>query len=427
MPWCGDLPDGRTVIGTQPPLVWDGKAFSRLLPADQCPAGWVVAADGDGRIYFLTAEGLGAGNGARTVKAATGPARAGSVGSEHPAPLLAWHPWQRYHHPLQQEGLAMNRRDLLRIGVVGAAAWAAGRTATAWAAGTPGAASAPASAPATQPAGRRFAIGDMAGKRVLIVAADGTIEWEHPAPNVGDLWVLPGGNVLFTTGRGAMEVTREKKVVWKYETASEVYTCQRLANGNTFVGECSAARLLEVTPEGKIAREIKLLAEPKGGHMFMRNARVLADGHCLVAHTGGGTIREYDADGKKVWEAAAPSPYAAIRLPSGSTLVSCGEAKGGSKVMEIGQTGKTVWEVAQKDVPDILLAFMTGMHRLPNGNTVMSNWLGHGKLGKAPHLIEVTPDKKVVWTYANHRDVKTVATVQCLDVKGDAVKGELIR
>ena len=46
---------------------------------------------------------------------------------------------------------------------------------------------------------------------------------------------------------------------------------------------------------------------------------------------------------------------------------------------------------------------MTGLQRLPNGNTVMSNWQGHGQFGNGPHVIEVTPDKKVVWTFADHR------------------------
>jgi len=31
---------------------------------------------------------------------------------------------------------------------------------------------------------------------------------------------------------------------------------------------------------------------------------------------------------------------------------------------------------------------MTGLQRLPNGNTVMTNWLGHDRLGTAPHIID---------------------------------------
>ena len=33
-------------------------------------------------------------------------------------------------------------------------------------------------------------------------------------------------------------------------------------------------------------------------------------------------------------------------------------------------------------LPGISLKFMTGLQRLPNGNTVMTNWLGHGNFGK---------------------------------------------
>jgi len=63
--------------------------------------------------------------------------------------------------------------------------------------------------------------------------------------------------------------------------------------------------------------------------------------------------------------------------------------------------------------------------RLPNGNTVMSNWLGHGQFGKAPHLVEVTRDKRLLWTFFDHETMSTVSSVQLLDVPGDAIKGEV--
>ena len=67
-----------------------------------------------------------------------------------------------------------------------------------------------------------------------------------------------------------------------------------------------------------------------------------------------------------------------------------------------------------------------GPQRLPNGNTVLSNWLGHGRLGKGPHLIEVTPDKKVVWTFADHKTMKSISSLQLLDVPGDATRGDIL-
>jgi hypothetical protein len=91
-----------------------------------------------------------------------------------------------------------------------------------------------ADAPATR---HRFACADYSQGKVFIVAADGKVEWEYPAPNCNDLWVLPNGNLLFVTGHGVKEVSRDNRVVFSYETKSEVYACQRLPNGNTFVGE----------------------------------------------------------------------------------------------------------------------------------------------------------------------------------------------
>ena len=254
------------------------------------------------------------------------------------------------------------------------------------------------------------------------------MEWEHPAPSCDELWVLPNGNLLFTTGHGVKEVTREKKVVFNYESKSEIYACQRLANGNTFIGECNAGRLLEVEPSGNIAKEIRLLPEGKnGGHLYMRNARRLHNGHYLVAHYGDQVVREYDDHGKVVREIpAASGPHSVVRLPNDHTLIACGDmVKDGARVFEVDADGRTVWEIKSRDLPDISLKCMTGLQRLPNGNTVMSNWQGHGQFGSGPHVIEVTPGKQVVWTFADHKTMKTVSSLQVLDVPGDATKGEV--
>ena len=271
---------------------------------------------------------------------------------------------------------------------------------------------------------------DYSQGKVFIVNTAGTVEWEYPAKNCNDLWVLPGGNLLFNTGHGVQEVTREKKVVFDYQSKSEIYACQRLDNGNTFIGECNAGRLLEVDPAGKIVKEIRLLPEGKdGGHAYIRNARKLANGHYLVCHYGAQVVREYDADGKEVMSIpAAGGPHSAARLPDGHTLIACGDAKSesGPRVFEVDAAGKTVWEVKNGDLPGIQFAFMTGFQRLPNGNTLVSNWLGHGKFGTAPHIIEITPDKKVVWSFADHKTMKTVSSVLLLDVPGDAIKGEIL-
>ena len=273
--------------------------------------------------------------------------------------------------------------------------------------------------------GHLFACTDYSGGKVFVVNVDGQIEWEYQAKNCNDLWVLSNGNLLFNTGHGVKEVTREKEVVFNYESKSEIYACQRLANGNTFVGECNGGRLLEIRPDGAIVKEVKLLPDGEdGGHAYIRNARVLDNGNYLVTHYAGEVVKEYDPTGKVVREIAAPGgPHSVCRLPNGNTIVSCGDMKQAAWIFEIDADDNIVWKIEQKELPGITLQFVTGFHRLPNGNTVITNWLGHGHFGEEPHIMEVTPDKKVVWTFNDHENMKTVSSVQILDVPGDPVKG----
>jgi hypothetical protein len=278
--------------------------------------------------------------------------------------------------------------------------------------------------------GHRFACADYTQGKVFVVDGAGNVEWSYDAPNANDIWVLPTGNLLFNTGHGVKEVTRDRKVVFSYESASEIYACQRLPNGNTFVGESNAGRLLEVSPEGKIVHQVQLLAPADGRNSgaYMRNARQLPNGNYLVAHYGDQVVREYDRSGKPVWQVAAPGgPHSVVRLPDGNTLIASADMGGApARVFEVTPEGRTVWEVRGDELPGISLKFMAGLHRLPNGNTVMSNWLGHGQFGKAPHLIEVTRDKRVVWTFADHQTMKTVSTVEILDTPGDPIAGTVL-
>lgn len=275
--------------------------------------------------------------------------------------------------------------------------------------------------------GHPFACTDYSGGKVFLVSAEGKVEWEYPAKSCNDLWALPGGNLLFNTGHGVQEVTRNGKVVFDYQSKSEIYACQRLDNGNTFIGECNAGRLLEVDPAGKIVKEIRLLPEGKdGGHAYMRNARRLENGNYIVAHYGEQVVREYDPAGKVLREIPATGgPHSVIRLKNGNTLIATGDRPGGGRVFEVDPAGNTVWAVQGDELPGVSLKFMAGLQRLPNGNTVMTNWLGHGRFGTAPHIIEVTRDKEVVWTFSDHRTMKTISSIQLLDVPGDVTQGEI--
>ena len=264
--------------------------------------------------------------------------------------------------------------------------------------------------------GRAFALGDYSGNKMCVVNADGTIRLKQRAIHCNDLWLLPEGHILFSTGFGAKEIDAQGNVCFEYKSLSEIYAVERLKDGNTFIGECSTGKLLTVSPKGEILKSVSILPEgKKGNHAFMRNARVLENGNYLVTLYNEKRVAEYDGNGTEVWTCSVPAViHSAARLPNGNTLVACGD-KGTPCIQEITPNKTVVWELSNKDLEGDPLKFLCGFQLLPNGNLVISNWVGHGFFGKAPHLLEVTRDKKVVWKFEDHANFSAVATIQVID------------
>jgi hypothetical protein len=274
-----------------------------------------------------------------------------------------------------------------------------------------------------------FLCTDSAGNKIAIVTADGTVEWEVAYQHPQDCWMLPDGHILFCHAHGAIEMTRAKEIVWEYHAPehTEVHACQPLPDGRVLVVECGSSRLLEVGRDGKIAKEIKLPAPPASVslHDQYRGVRKTLNGHYLVCRKGEHRVEELDGDGKVLRAIPVPGDvHEVLLLPNDHLLISCGD---GHKVIELDAAAQVVWELDENDVPGNPLRLMAGMQRLPNGNTIFCNYLGHGHLGEQPHFFELTPDRKVVWEFADHAHFKTVNQIQVLDVPGDGIKGEILR
>ena len=279
----------------------------------------------------------------------------------------------------------------------------------------------------SQPLSHPFLCCDNGLNKVFVVSADGRIEWEYPVNGGQDVWRLPSGNYLLSNVGGAQEVTPAKTVVWEYNAppGAEVHTCQPLSDGSVLIGECGTKRLIEVDRQGSIRKEIKVETTTPNTHLHFRIARKLANGCYLVAQTGENLVREYGPDGKIVRTIPVPGdPFIALRLPNGNTLIGCGD---GHTLIEVDPTDKIVWRIGENDLPGIPLRFVAGLQRLPNGNTVVCNWGGHGHIGEQPLIFEVTPEKKVVWQVADYEHFRTISNVQLLDLPGDVTKGEILR
>ncbi len=264
-------------------------------------------------------------------------------------------------------------------------------------------------------------------KDIVIVAADGRIEWSHPSGGVAnDVALLPNGNVVWAHGSGAREVTRDKKVIWEYKAprGREIHTAQPLGGGKVMIMlNGTPAKLLEIDRKtGKTLKELIIPTTVTRAHGQFRVVRKTKAGTYLVPHLGEKKVCEYDATGKLIWTATGfHQPYQAIRLPDGNTLVADGD---GHRLAEVDRKGKVVWEIKETDLPGNTLKFVAGIQRLPNGNTIVTNWGGHSRKTRVPQIFEVTRDKKVVWEFNNWKLCRTLSNVRILDVPKATKQGQ---
>jgi hypothetical protein len=238
----------------------------------------------------------------------------------------------------------------------------------------------------------------------------------------GDCTLTSYGTVFYplkNSGAFEMKVDLAKgkgdagDIVWQYKQdgGSEVHSVQPIGKDKVMVmqnGTPAKLMIIDKT-KAKVCSTgmdciIKTFNPDSGGtvHGMFRHVRYLANGNLLVPYTGGNTpskghVKEYTPDWKVVWDYdSGGSPWAAVRLHNGNTLIS---GNGGGWVREVGPDLKVVWEVTKADFPSTMY-LAQGAQRLANGNTLISNWCGPAATGEWPNTVqyfEVTPDKKFVW------------------------------
>ncbi len=260
--------------------------------------------------------------------------------------------------------------------------------------------------------------------KISLVDASGKVEWQVPGGTTHDIARLASGNVMFIQGAATViELAPDQSIVWKYESKPkagytgkvEVHAFQRLPSGDTMIAETGNLRIIEVDRAGRIVHEVQLTVDKPSTHSDTRLVRKLENGHYLVCHENDGMVREYDSAGTVVWsyalglnnrpatpghgvEGHGDHVYGALRKADGNTLIACGN---GNRVVEVNPEGKVVWSVEHDELPGIRLAWVTTLRLLPNGNLIIGNCHAGPE---NPQLIEVTRDKKVVWTF---KDFKT--------------------
>jgi hypothetical protein len=273
-------------------------------------------------------------------------------------------------------------------------------------------------------------IGENCNKIFLVKG--GKVIWTYSVgkgPELDDVWMLSNGNILFSRMRSISEITPDKKVVWTYDKFTvpkgpdhtEVHACQPIGLDRVmFVVNGLPPKLMVInikTNAVEVNHDLPYIQPPSMNriHGQFRRARVTAQGTYLVSFLNMNQVVEYDKDFKQIWKYDISSPWAAIRLKNGNTLITDEKE---SLTREVNPQGKTVWEFnCLTDLPAQyqFTSAPQSCTRLANGNTIFAS---RGKGGQGPQLIEVTPDKKIVWVLNDWKDINDATAVQVLDDPG---------
>ena len=274
----------------------------------------------------------------------------------------------------------------------------------------------------------------------ILLVNDGRVIWNYnagPHGEVDDVWMLSNGDILFARQFGVDEVSPQKQMIWHYDppTGTEVHSCQPIGLHKVLLIQNGLPPKLMIvnTRTNKVEVEHALPAEsltdPKTVHPQFRRVRMTAKGTYLLPFLRMNKVVEYDKHFNEIWSYDIRTPWAAVRLHNGNTLITDEHDK---LVREVNPQKKTVWEFSQVDLPSsVVLHNLQTANRLANGDTVVFSSTGGTKHENWPGIIqavEVTPDKKLVWVLQDWKDLGPATTAQFLDDPGKAEKpGDLQR
>ena len=282
-------------------------------------------------------------------------------------------------------------------------------------------------APATGLAQHDFLYTGESHQRNIFIVRGGKIVWSYSDPagkgEISDAVMLSNGNILFAHQFGVTLITPEKKVLWNYDAPAgfEVHTAVPIGKERVLYiqnGDPALLRVVNIVT-GVTEKEIRLKTrQPPSTHGQFRHARLTAQGTLMVGHMDLNKVVEYDSNGNELWSFPGTGIWGVTPLKNGNMLITDGQG-----TREVTRRGDTVWNWSKTDTPQYKFGYLQNAWRLPNGNTVINNWLNEWNMDPKDMVgtmqaIEVNPARQVVWELSSWTEptkLGPATTIQFLD------------
>lgn len=255
---------------------------------------------------------------------------------------------------------------------------------------------------------------------ILYLINKGKVIWTYSTGGgceYDDVWMLSNGNILFSRMQYIAIVNPKKEEVWRYDApkGTEIHGCQPIGLDKVLFAQNGLPAKLIIANINTKQFEVDhvLPTDSANVHGQFRRIRMTEKGTYLVPFLTMKQVVEYDKDFNEIWRYDISTPWAAIRLKNGNTLIT---DEKDILTREVNPAKEIVWELRPTDLPEKYRFINTqSATRLANGNTIICS---RGGNGKGPQLVEVTPDKKVVWVLWNWKTLGPATAVQILDDPG---------
>lgn len=225
----------------------------------------------------------------------------------------------------------------------------------------------------------RLLLADEGNQKIHYVnMMDTTKNWSISVSSNRDMQLVGDSKLMVSNGTGYEEydlLTHQQTK--KVEIGSQIQSTFRISDQETYVGIDGTVPKISIIDAASGKSKHTISIQPS---ITLRIIRATAKRTFLVGGKDAGMVYEFDSTGKKIWEAnVSGSPYQAVRMLNGNTVVSTGY---GAQIAVVDKNAKVIrkFPANPKDasLTSVKPNFFGGFQVLDNGNVVVTNWQGHG-------------------------------------------------